>query len=96
MLTINKVLLHTRVPLIKAEAHRSLRTAAGGEWGAVAVDISIDSPAHSGLAASAMISTILTAFPGIGPVASIVKHYLKNKVCRKPYPMRRRHVTELV
>lgn len=72
--------MHTRVPLIKAEAHRSLRTAAGGDWGVVAVDISIDSPAHSGLAASAMVSTVLAAFPGIGPVASIVKHYLKKEV----------------
>lgn len=44
----------------------------------VAVDISIDSPAHTGLATAEMIRTLTTALPPLRPIVMILKEYLKS------------------
>lgn len=43
------------------------------------IDISIDSPLHSGLATTEMVCTLMQALPPLGPVVSVLKDYLKLK-----------------
>jgi hypothetical protein len=112
VLLVLQVLLHTRVPLIKAEAKIYVNQTTGqtfaeetegAECIEISLDISIDGPEHSGtypfpltslslsvsfsslgLATTAVTETMLRELPGIGPVATLLKEYLKTKVPPPP------------
>lgn len=82
LITITKVLLHTRVPLIKAFAKVTVpcdSTEGGIREVIVELDISIDGPEHSGLATTSLSQAMLKALPGLGPVTMLLKEYLKEK-----------------
>jgi predicted nucleotidyltransferase len=91
LITITKVLLHTRVPLIKALARMevpcdsssssssSSSSAGGTRVVIVELDISIDGPEHSGLATTSLSQAMLKALPGLGPATMLIKEYLKEK-----------------
>ena len=85
LITINKVLLHTRVPLIKASTRLSLPLASsvGGIMEVIVeLDISIDGPEHSGLATTSLCQSMLKVLPGLGPATTLIKEYLKyNGLC---------------
>ena len=51
----------------------------GSKYEPISIDISIDSPLHSGLATTEMVCTLMQALPPLGPVVSVVKDYLKLK-----------------
>mmetsp|Transcript_17019 Transcript_17019/g.28390 ORF Transcript_17019/g.28390 Transcript_17019/m.28390 type:complete len:1248 (-) Transcript_17019:206-3949(-) len=82
IIKITKVLLHTRVPLIKAHAKVSVpcESSPGGvNEVTVELDISIDGPEHSGLATTSLSLAMLKALPGLGPATMLIKEYLKEK-----------------
>ena len=82
---VSQVLLHARVPVIKAEAkllkpHSNSNGASASDWIFISVDISVDSPAHSGIATTEMVRTMCQAFPALAPTATIIKTFLRSKV----------------
>ena len=79
---IKKVLYHTRVPLIKAEA--TLVTNSSRTF-IVSVDISIDSPVHSGMATTELVRVLSSAFPVLHPASLVLKTFLKAKGVCDPY-----------
>ena len=82
LITITKVLLHTRVPLIKASARISVPcplAQSGTRAVMIELDISIDGPEHSGLATTSLSQAMLKALPGLGPATMLIKEYLKEK-----------------
>lgn len=72
-----KVVDHTRVPIIKAIAVSD----SGGEpvdsRFTFNVDISIDGPAHSGLATSAFVSYLADHLPNLIPLTMVLKSLLQ-------------------
>ena len=76
IITITNVLIHARVPLIKAESVGAYCDQFGRP---IPIDISIDSPLHSGLATTELVCTMMRALPPLGPVAYVLKEYLKLK-----------------
>ncbi len=86
---IRKVLLHSIIPIIKADVLQSGLIARGvvfppGELRDddifVSIDISIDCPGHSGLATAEFVKQMLVAYPTLGPVLNVLKTFLKSKV----------------
>lgn len=65
------MLLHARVPIIKAEAYLP--------GGSVLLDISLDGPDHSGLAAAALLRSLTGRMPLLGPLVLLFKDFLKSK-----------------
>jgi predicted nucleotidyltransferase len=68
LLVINTVILNARVPVIKAVAISS----------SIAVDISIDSPMHSGIATASMVRTLVDLLPPLRPIVTLLKAYLRS------------------
>lgn len=81
IIKIDKVLLHTRVPLIKASAELAVLNSDTEEMELIRceLDISIDGPEHSGLATTSLTQAMLKALPGLGPAIMLIKGYLKQK-----------------
>ena len=89
LIQITNIIIHARVPIIKAvsvDPHlHSPHTGAGFSPGQsdvyqpIHIDISIDSPLHSGLATTEMVCTLMQGLPPLGPVVSVLKDYLKLK-----------------
>jgi predicted nucleotidyltransferase len=85
MIHINNVLLHARIPIIKAESIISVDSMdfITGEKTSkpvkLSIDISIDGPNHSGLATTQLVTTLMRVLPPLGPVALVLKEYLKSK-----------------
>jgi len=78
VIEINNVILHSRVPIIKASAApMGLYNASNSAD--LAVDISIDCAAHSGLATTEMVRTMLHALPPLAPAVTLFKSYLQSK-----------------
>jgi predicted nucleotidyltransferase len=83
LIHIKNVLLHARIPIIKAES--VLPVDAISLFGEpmppmkLSIDISIDGPNHSGLATTQLVLTLMKVLPPLGPVALILKEYLKGK-----------------
>ena len=89
LIQITNIIIHARVPIIKAvsvDPHlHTPHTSAGFSPGQsdvyqpIHIDISIDSPLHSGLATTEMVCTLMQGLPPLGPVVSVLKDYLKLK-----------------
>ena len=45
----------------------------------IALDISINSPAHTGIATTELVRTLMQALPPLGPAACLIKQFLKSK-----------------
>ena len=89
ILVIRKVLLHSIIPIIKADILKSGLIARGVVLPSeefsdndiyVSIDISIDCPGHSGLATAEFVKQMLLAYPTLGPVVNVLKTFLKVKV----------------
>lgn len=83
---INTVLLKARVPVIKAVVSiKSEATFQYLENTTISLDISIDSPVHSGLATSEMVKTLISAIPILQPIVIVLKEFLRSKNLSSTY-----------
>jgi hypothetical protein len=73
----NAVVDHGRVPIIKAVAHRGAHS--------FNVDISIDGPAHTGLATTAFVACLVERLPALAPLVLVLKHLLQSRGLKCPY-----------
>ncbi|CAM9478334.1 unnamed protein product, partial [Phaeothamnion confervicola] len=76
-ITVQKVLLTSRVPIIKAVA-----TFGGFHF---ALDLSIDGPGHSGLATTAFVRYAAAHLPDLAPLTLVLKHFLQRRRLNDPY-----------
>lgn len=77
-----KVLDHARVPIIKAVAVSDEGGSADGDR--FNIDISIDSPTHTGLATSAFVSYLADHLPNLVPLTIVLKSLLQVLIKRVP------------
>jgi hypothetical protein len=74
---VHAVVDHGRVPIIKAIAHRGAHS--------FNVDISIDGPAHTGLATTAFVACLVERLPALAPLVLVLKHLLQSRGLKCPY-----------
>jgi len=87
-ISIQQVLTHAQVPLLKATAVVRYAAQNAGEEDRVVmipVDISMDGPRNTGIASTAMIKMLLVALPPLGPVFLVLKEFLRCKGLTNPY-----------
>jgi DNA polymerase sigma len=76
-LRIQKFIIHARVPVIKA-------TAFDGE-ATVSLDITVDGPAHTGLATTEFVRNVIAYLPPIVPLVHILRQFLKENSLDNAY-----------
>ncbi len=83
-MTVSTLLLHTRIPVIKAEVEVGKFTLNGKPIinedvvGKVRVDVSFDEAPHSGIATTAMVKFLVEHMPLLKPLVLVLKALLQN------------------
>lgn len=76
-LRVQRVLDHTRIPIIKAVARKGGHT--------FMFDISIDGPFHTGISTTAFVAALVEQLPPLGPLILVLKNLLQVRGLNNPY-----------
>jgi len=71
---LEKLILHTKVPVLKAVA--TIWSTEENKYLEVMLDISLESPVHTGIATTELMCTLVNSIPPLGPAVYIIKEFL--------------------